>query len=69
MVEKAPEVVEFLKNYKTSSELTNEMLAYMQENDARADETAIWFLQKYEELWTQWLPEDIASKVKEALQS
>jgi glycine betaine/proline transport system substrate-binding protein len=67
MVEKAPEVVEFLKNYETSSELTNKMLAYMQENDAEADETAKWFLQEYEDLWTKWLPEDIASKVKEAL--
>ena len=43
MLDKAPEVVEFLKNYKTSSELTNKMLAYMQENNADADEAAIWF--------------------------
>lgn len=67
LAEKAPEVVEFLKNYETSSELTNKMLAYMQENDADADEAAKWFLQEYDDLWTQWLPEDIASKVKEAL--
>jgi glycine betaine/proline transport system substrate-binding protein len=67
MIEKAPEVVEFLKNYETSSELTNKMLAYMQENNAEADEAAKWFLQEYEDLWTEWLPEDIASKVKEAL--
>lgn len=67
VVEKAPEIVEFLKNYETSSELTNKMLAYMQENDADADETAKWFLQEYEDLWTQWLPEDIINKVKEAL--
>ena len=67
LAEKAPEVVEFLKNYETSSELTNKMLAYMQENDADADEAAKWFLQEYEDLWTQWLPEDIASKVKKAL--
>jgi glycine betaine/proline transport system substrate-binding protein len=43
------------------------MLAYMQENDAEADETAKWFLQEYEDLWTKWLPEDIAGKVQEAL--
>lgn len=67
MVEKAPEVVEFLKNYETSSELTNKMLAYMQENDAEADETAKWFLKEYVDLWSRWLPEDVVSKVKEAL--
>ncbi len=67
VTEKAPEVVGFLKNYKTSSELTNKMLAYMQENDANATEAATWFLREYEDLWTQWLPEDIANKVKKSL--
>ena len=43
------------------------MLAYMQENNADADEAAIWFLQEHEEIWTQWLPEDAAGKVKDAL--
>ena len=42
------------------------MLAYMQENDAEADEAAKWFY-KNMKICGQWLPEDIASKVKEAL--
>ncbi len=67
VTEKAPEVVGFLKNYKTSSELTNKMLAYMQENDANATEAAMWFLREYEDLWAQWLPDDIANKVKKSL--
>ncbi|WP_273701681.1 ABC transporter substrate-binding protein [Tepidanaerobacter acetatoxydans] len=67
VTEKAPEVVGFLKNYKTSSELTNKMLAYMQENDVNATEAAMWFLREYEDLWAQWLPDDIANKVKKSL--
>ena len=67
MQEKAPEVVEFLKNYETSSALTNEALAYMQVNEVDADETAKWFLSEYEEIWTKWVPEEVASKVKGAL--
>jgi glycine betaine/proline transport system substrate-binding protein len=67
MQEKAPEVVEFLKNYETSSALTNEALAYMQLNEVDADETAKWFLSEYEEIWTKWVPEEVASKVKGAL--
>lgn len=67
VMEKAPEVVEFLKNYKTSSELTNKMLAYMQENDASSEDAAKWFLKDYEDLWVQWVPEDIVEKVKNAL--
>ncbi|NLL69678.1 MAG: ABC transporter substrate-binding protein [Epulopiscium sp.] len=67
ILEKAPEVAEFLKNYETSSLLTNQMLAYMQENDADADDTAKWFLKKHEDLWTSWVTEEIAAKVKQTL--
>lgn len=63
----APEVVEFLKNYKTSDQLTSEALAYMETNNASEKDTALWFLKEHEELWTQWVPEDIAEKVKAAL--
>ncbi|PAV27664.1 ABC transporter substrate-binding protein [Virgibacillus profundi] len=65
--EKAPDVAEFLSNYQTSTAITGEALLYMQENEANAEEAAIWFLENYEEVWTQWLPEDIAEKVKAAL--
>lgn len=63
----APEVVEFLQNYQTSSALTSEALAYMQENNASAYDAAKWFLKEKEDVWTQRVPEDIAQKVKESL--
>jgi glycine betaine/proline transport system substrate-binding protein len=65
---KAPEVVEFLKHYQTSDQLTAEALAYMEENDADERAAAVWFLQEYEELWTQWVSEEAAEKVKASLQ-
>ncbi|MFZ7120005.1 MAG: ABC transporter substrate-binding protein [Eubacteriaceae bacterium] len=64
---KAPEIAEFLNNYETNSALTSEALSYMQDNEATTDETAIWFLKEHEEIWIKWVPEDIATKVKEAL--
>lgn len=67
MEEKAPDVVEFLSNYRTSKELTNDALLYMQENDASADETALWFLKENQELWEEWAPEEIIEKVKAAI--
>ncbi len=67
VLEKTPEIVDFLKNYKTSSDLTNKMLAYMQDNDAEAEEAAKWFLQEYEDIWTQWVPENISTKIKETI--
>jgi glycine betaine/proline transport system substrate-binding protein len=68
MTEKAPEIVEFLKSYKTSSALTSEALAYMQNNEgATTEDAAKWFLQNHEEIWTKWVSKDIAEKVKVAI--
>jgi len=69
LLETAPEVVEFLKNYQTSTEITSELLAYMQDNDLDIDKTVNWFFNEYEELWTSWVPEDIEIKIREALDS
>ncbi|SHG20473.1 ABC transporter substrate-binding protein [Ornithinibacillus halophilus] len=66
--EQAPEVYEFLQNYETSSELTGEALVYMDENGVEPDEAAKWWMTQHEDLWTSWVPEDIAEKVKDALQ-
>ncbi|WP_243641284.1 glycine betaine ABC transporter substrate-binding protein [Xylanivirga thermophila] len=67
--EKTPEVAEFLKNYKTSTKLTSEMLAYMQDNDAEPEEVAKWFLQEHKDIWTKWVPDDIAQKVNASIVS
>lgn len=68
MPETAPDVVEFLKKYKTSSTLTSEALAYMQDNNVDTDAAAKWFLQNKEDIWTKWVPADVADKVKTAIQ-
>lgn len=44
-------------------------MLYMQENDVEAEEAAIWFLNEHEDLWTGWVPDDIAQKVKDSLAS
>ncbi len=65
--EQAPEVVEFLKNYETSSALTETALEYMEENDATNDEAAIWWMKENEDIWTAWVSDEVAEKVKKAL--
>eukprot|EP00130_Batrachochytrium_dendrobatidis_P008404 XP_006683279.1 hypothetical protein BATDEDRAFT_28823 [Batrachochytrium dendrobatidis JAM81] len=65
--ERAPDITEFLSNYETSNVLTGEALLYMEENNASPEEAALWFLENYEDVWTKWLPEDVAEKVKAAL--
>lgn len=63
----APEVVEFLEKYETSSELTEGALNYMEETDAEVEEAALWWMKEHEDVWTNWIPEDIAEKVKESI--
>jgi len=65
--EKNPKVVEFLTKYATTTAQVNKALAYMQETEASTEEAAIYYLQEFESTWTQWVPSDIADKVKVAL--
>ena len=63
------EVVSFLSNYQTSSALTSEALAYMQETGADYVETARWFLSEHAELLDEWLEPADAEKMKDYLSS
>ncbi|WP_096273673.1 ABC transporter substrate-binding protein [Paucisalibacillus globulus] len=65
--EQAPDVYDFLSNYETSSALTEEALNYMDENGAEPEEAAIWWMEQHEDIWTSWVDEEIAEKVKDAL--
>ena len=66
--EEAPDVVEFLSNYETSSDITSEVLAYMQDNETTEQEAAIWFLNEFEDLWTGWVSAEVAEQVKAAIE-
>lgn len=65
--ERAPEVIEFLKKYETTTALNNEFLAYMQDTKGSSEDGARWFLKNKQSLWTQWVPADVSEKVKKAL--
>lgn len=66
--ERAPRVTDFLKNYETSSEIANNALVYIQEEDASTHDAAIKFLKEEEDIWTKWVSEDVAEKVKKGIQ-
>ncbi|MFW6075006.1 MAG: ABC transporter substrate-binding protein [Chloroflexota bacterium] len=63
----APDISEFLENYESSMDETNDVLFYMNDNEADADEAAIWWLEENEDTWTDWVPEDVAEDVLAAL--
>lgn len=67
--EKAPIIVDFLSRYETSSEITGDILLYMEENDKTPEEAALWFLKNEESIWSKWMTEEIAEKVKAALEA
>jgi glycine betaine/proline transport system substrate-binding protein len=66
--DEAPDVIEFFRNYETTLEQNDMALAYMAENEVGHQEAAIWFLQEYEDTWTEWVPDDVADRVREALE-
>ena len=63
----APDVIGFLKKYRTTTALNNNVLAHMHDTGGDLDATAIWFLMNYKDLWKKWVPEDVAKKVEDAL--
>ncbi|WP_217424802.1 ABC transporter substrate-binding protein [Virgibacillus ihumii] len=65
--ETAPDVVEFLSNYKTSADITNAVLSDMHKNDVKAKAKAKDWLKNNPDIWTEWVPEDVAKKVQESL--
>lgn len=68
LAEGAPEVVEFIENYTSTMDSTSEALLYIADNDATPDEAAIWWLKENEDEWSSWVPDDVAEKVREALE-
>lgn len=61
------DAVSFLSKYQTSSDLTSEALAHMQDTKENYENTAKWFLKNHPELLTKWLSKDNAEKIKSSL--
>lgn len=59
--------IEFLSKYETSSELTSEGLAYAEENNGDFEKGAEEFLKEHSELLDEWLNEDDALTMRDAL--
>ena len=67
MLDDAPDVVEFLRNWDYSAAAFIAVGTYMADNEADFDEGAIWYLQNNEDIWVPMVPSDVADKVKDAL--
>ena len=62
-----PDYCAFLSKYQTSSPLTNEALAHIQDTGDSYPQTARWFLGQHPELVDEWLTADQAEMLRAAL--
>jgi glycine betaine/proline transport system substrate-binding protein len=63
----APDVVAMLSKMFVGTANVQAISAWMEDNDATPEETAIYYLQNYENQWTTWVSPEAAAKVKAAL--
>lgn len=58
---------EYLAKRKYPGNIMNSMLVFMTDNQANGADAAIEFLTRHEVLWTKWVSQDAAKKIKAAL--
>lgn len=63
----APEAYDYLTKRAFTNDQMNELLAWMEENQADGEFAAFHFLENYESIWTPWVSEEVADKVRDAL--
>lgn len=64
---KAGVAMEYVQNRKWDNDTVNGMLNWMSSSQATSEDGAYEFLEKHEDVWTKWVPEEVAEKVKAAL--
>ena len=63
-----PDEFAFLGSISIPNDVMNAVLAWGEDNQAEGNEMAGYFIVKHEDLWSAWLPAEVAAKVKAALQ-
>ncbi len=59
--------IEYLKARRWPAQAMNGMLVYMTDNQATGEDAAFHFLETKADIWTKWVPADVAEKIKGAL--
>ena len=67
MLEIAPDVVRFLRRWDFTARRLIGSVKWMEDNNANAEETAIFFLKTWPSNWTKWVPQDVDERVHAAL--
>ena len=60
-------IVDYLKTRSWSNETVNKLLAWKEDNQATGEDTALYFLENNEAVWSDWVSAETAEKIKAAL--
>ncbi|MDO6460730.1 ABC transporter substrate-binding protein [Granulosicoccaceae sp. 1_MG-2023] len=67
-LDEAPaDVVDYLSKRSYHNTVVNEVLAWMAEEQGTGEDGAIYFLENNEALWSEWVTEEAAAKIRDAL--
>jgi len=64
-----PEIVELMKKVSFTNKQMGEILAWKQDNRASADEAAVYFIQNYKSIWSNWINDEAKEKLAGLLKS
>ena len=62
-----PDVVAYLSKRSWDNETVNSVMSWMTDAQAGGEDGAVHFLKEHKDLWTTWVPEDVAEKIQAAL--
>lgn len=65
--DKAPVVAEFLSKFTVPNDVISAELAWGDDNSASPEEVAQHFLANHPDVWTAWVPQDVAERVQAGL--
>ena len=63
----AEPMLKFLTAYEMDKSLMSELLAYMSDENADAADVAVHFLSNKSDVWTEWVTNEVADRIKAAL--
>ena len=67
LLEDAPDVVEFLRAWDFAAAVQVESEIWLADNNATPDEAALWYLSNNVDVWSAYVPADVAERVEAAL--
>ncbi|MGI3209849.1 ABC transporter substrate-binding protein [Roseovarius tibetensis] len=65
--EENPAVFKLMQNMTFKTDNMSSILAWMDENNASADEAAVYYLQNYQDQWSEWLSDDARQNLASVL--